>query len=325
MCKIIKGLAVTMPVIGRISIGKRIEAKGKLLPVKDGEFHVTSLVKGKDGQWIEHPLVNELERTANSKLRAIPVRLLCNNPELNLRAQYSAFDGQTGRPVCSGDGETSRRRMPDGSVQELPCAGADACEFGRRARCKLYGRMALRIEGQPDELGVFQIRTTSFNSIRALTARMMYLHALTGGLLAGLPLTLKIRAKSTTLIRGTPIYFLDLEVREGMALAEAAAEARSVAQRWVEAGLDLSAFEAAVAAGLANGAFEESASDGAEAVEEFYPQTNTAAPVGDIDDWGEIRPMSRSTLDDFAQSLAGDSGMAGAILKPMPLPAPLNS
>lgn len=324
MCKIIKGLAITMPVIGRISIGKRVEANGKMLPAKDDEFHVTSLVKGRDGQWVEHPLVNELERTSNSKLRAIPVRLVCNKPELNLRAEYSAFDPQTGRPVCAGDGEACRRRMPDGSVQQLPCPGADACDFARKARCKLYGRLAVQIEGQADELGVFQVRTTSFNSIRALTARMMYLHAITGGLLSGMPLTLKIRAKSTTQSRQTPIYFLDLEIREGVSLAEAAAEARATAARWAEGGLNRDAFEAAVAMGLSNGAFEE-VTEGAEVVEEFFPtaESPSRAPVGDVDDWGEIHPPHKSPLDELAQSLASDAGMATAILKPMRMP--LNS
>jgi hypothetical protein len=32
--------------------------------------------------------------------------MMFDDPELNLRAEYTLFDRQTGRPVCIGDGET---------------------------------------------------------------------------------------------------------------------------------------------------------------------------------------------------------------------------
>ena len=45
----LKGLALTPPVIGRISIGKVVEKNGKRLPEKDDQFTITSQVQGKDG------------------------------------------------------------------------------------------------------------------------------------------------------------------------------------------------------------------------------------------------------------------------------------
>lgn len=41
----IKGLAITPPVIGRISIGKVVEKNGKRLPEKDDSFTITTQVK----------------------------------------------------------------------------------------------------------------------------------------------------------------------------------------------------------------------------------------------------------------------------------------
>ena len=38
----IKGLAITPPVLGRISIGKIVEKNGKRLPEKDDQFTITS-------------------------------------------------------------------------------------------------------------------------------------------------------------------------------------------------------------------------------------------------------------------------------------------
>ena len=109
----IKGLAITPPVLGRISIGKIVEKNGKRLPEKDDQFTITSQIQNKDG-WVKHPLDEQLRAKApnqNQKLRSIPVRMIFNDPELNLRAEYSLFDRQTGRPVCVGNGETCQRLM----------------------------------------------------------------------------------------------------------------------------------------------------------------------------------------------------------------------
>ena len=51
----LKGLAITPPVLGRISIGRIIEKNGKRLPEKDDQFTITSQVQSKDG-WLAHPL-----------------------------------------------------------------------------------------------------------------------------------------------------------------------------------------------------------------------------------------------------------------------------
>ncbi len=38
----IKGLAITPPILGRISIGKIVEKNGKRLPERDDQFTITS-------------------------------------------------------------------------------------------------------------------------------------------------------------------------------------------------------------------------------------------------------------------------------------------
>ena len=81
----LKGLAITPPVLGRISIGKVVEKNGKRLPEKDDQFSVTSQMQGKDG-WLAHPL-DELYREAQKgQLRTIPIRLLFTDPHLNFSA-----------------------------------------------------------------------------------------------------------------------------------------------------------------------------------------------------------------------------------------------
>ena len=162
----IKGLAITPPVLGRISIGKVVEKNGKRMPEKDDEFTITTQVQSK-GQWVKHPLDTELRQGEdNNKLRIIPIRLLFNDPDLNFRAQYSMFDHKTGRPVCVGNGETCKRMTAKG-VESLPCPSPMACEYGQAGYCKPYGRLNVLI-GDEDELGTFVFRTTGYNSIRTL-------------------------------------------------------------------------------------------------------------------------------------------------------------
>ena len=78
---------------------------------KDDQFTITSQIQNKDG-WVKHPLDEQLRAKApnqNQKLRSIPVRMIFNDPDLNLRAEYSLFDRQTGRLICSGNGESCQR------------------------------------------------------------------------------------------------------------------------------------------------------------------------------------------------------------------------
>lgn len=266
----IKGLMITPPIIGRISIGHLVERNGKRLPEKDDFFTITTQVQNKEG-WLLHPLQNQLSEASKGKLRAIPVRLLFNAPDLNLRAQYSLFDRTTGRPVCTGDGQTAKRYTDEG-LQELTCPSPDLCAYGQSGGCKLFGRLNVQIEGQEDDLGSFIFRTTGYNSVRTLAARLMYFNAVSGGNAAHLPLMLRLRAKSTTLSHRAPVYYADLTLRDGESLSEAVCLARAAAVRHYEAGIETAKLEEAARQALANGCFEESEDEVPAIVEEFYPE-----------------------------------------------------
>lgn len=264
----LKGLAITPPIIGRISIGRVVEKNGKRLPEKDDQFTITTQVQNRDG-WMLHPVDAELRKSNTGKLRTIPVRFLFADPELNLRAEFSCFDRESGRPVCVGNGETCRRAGNAG-VEELPCPSPDGCTFGQGGACKPYGRLNVLI-GDEDEMGSFMFRTTSFNSIRTLAARLHYFAAVSGNLLACLPLELKLRGKSTTQSHRSAIYYVDLGVRSGSTLEAAIMEARELDARRRAAGFDQAALDTAARAGFSNGAFEDSIEESAAVAEEFYP------------------------------------------------------
>ncbi len=268
----LKGLAITPPILGRISIGKVVEKNGKRLPEKDDQFTLTSQVQSRDG-WLLHPLNEELRSGQDGKLRSIPIRLLFNEPDLNFRADYSLFDRTTGSPLCVGNGDTCKRQCEDG-IKTLPCPSPDGCSLAQGNACKPYGRLNVVI-GDDDPLGSFVFRTTGFNSIRTLAARLQYFQAISGNRLAYLPLELRLRGKSTRQSHGTPIFYVDITVRSGLSLEDALLEAKQLEETRQASGFDQTALENAARQGFNNGAFEDSEEDTGIIVEEFFPATET--------------------------------------------------
>ena len=354
----IKGLMMTPPVVGRISIGRVVERNGMRLPEKDDEFTITTQVQNRNG-WMLHPLdgilrAEELERaqvstgvdvtelheippefadhfigahqqhpeeqalpqskpspqpslrdklsqramgnggstvnqgtgleqpplgkpvtraTTSPKLRRIPVRLLFNDPALNLRANYTLFDRTTARPLCVGDGQSCKRATETG-IKQLPCAGPDLCPLAQERGCKPFGRFHMRIDhagNSADALSTFVLRTTGINTLRTLLARMQYLQAVSGGLLASLPLEIRLRGKSTAQSRRTPIYYVDLGVREPLSMDAAINQAAQTAEQAKRSGYDQEGLEQAAREGYALGLFEELEGEAVEIVQEFYP------------------------------------------------------
>lgn len=269
----IKGLAITPPILGRISIGRMIEKNGKRLPEKDDQFTITSQIQSKEG-WVKHPLDEQLRaNTPNQKLRSIPIRMIFNDPDLNLRAEYSLFDRQTGRPVCVGNGETCQRLTNQG-VEQHPCPSPDLCPLAQGGNCKPYGRLHVNLD-ESDEFGTFIFRTTGFNSIRTLAARLSYYHAASNGLLSCLPLQLILRGKSTTQSYRQPVYYVDLTLREGISLNEAIMQAKQIDEQSKQAGFYQEALDFIARKGFGNGRMGVDMEEGLDVVEEFYQ------PVGD--------------------------------------------
>ena len=130
---------------------------------------------------------------------------------------------------------------------------------------------------------------------------MGYFHAVSGGLLACLPLELKLRGKSTTMSYGTPIYYVDLVVRDGLMLEQAIAKAREQGVQRRAYGFDQAALDESARRGFANGAFEELEEDVPALVEEFYPEGG-----------GELRAEAReSTGADLKSRLEARVAAAG--------------
>ncbi len=137
--------------------------------------------------------------------------------------------------------------------------------------------------GVGDELGTFIFRTPGYNSIRTLAARLHYFKAVSGDLLACLPLELRLRGKSTAQSRGTPIYYVDLTIRDGLTLEEVLTQAQQTYLQREAMAYTQQALDAVARAGLGNGAFEEDLDEAQDVIEEFFP----GSPVKTIETAGK--------------------------------------
>lgn len=273
----IKGLHIGPVALGSIRIGTTFIHKERRLPAKLDHMIITSLAQS-GGEWIEHPEMKRLreeEAKANPpeegkevKLRSIPVRILFDEPENNFQSNYSCFD-KIGRQLCVGDGTNAKRRTANG-VEDVSCPGSDKCAFAADHRCKMNGRLIVGLENlfENDPLSGFVVRTTGFNSVKAVQWRLSKFKSFMGGKMAGMPFDLKIRAKSSAGSMWSNFFWFDLEPRGG--IFEAARVAQEYRKKCVEHGLDRDALEASVTEGTRNSDFFLDEDESIEVAEEFY-------------------------------------------------------
>ena len=256
----INNLAITTPTLGTIRLGDvAINEKGKRYPVRSNHFTITAQHKNSEGRWVEHPMHKQVAESTGQepdKITEIPVRFMFNNPELNMRARYEAFN-KSGRIVCAGDGKCARR-VDGARVVNVDCPGSDNCEFGQQARCDLFARINVMIDGQDDEFSTFILRTESVNAVRTMEAKITRMHAMFGGRLVGIPFKLKLRQKATSMSMWTKFFYVDL-LLNGVSTFEAMQKAKEHEVAMQECGLDQQAMEQQALCGLQNGAFEEGA------------------------------------------------------------------
>lgn len=261
---LLAGLTYQTPVIGAIRIGSVDEVDGRRLPVQDGHFSINTRFRGDDGEWVRHAAHAQMEENkanlVNNKLRSIPVRIIYDNPNLNMGEQYAAFKTD-GRPACVGNG-ISAKRADAMQVTEVPCPGPALCEYGAQNehRCDTYARALFHLEGQGAHEGAFIFRTGSYNSVNDMRVRLQALHAGFGAKLSGLPMKLIMRLKSTAQSFKQAFFYVTLEPRfDSFKDALVALKERDSEEK--EAGFDRTAYEGAMVKLLANGSFTDAPED----------------------------------------------------------------
>lgn len=304
--RLLKNTAYPLPLLGAIRMGGIEVIDDRRLPVKDDAFSITTQARDADGGWVLHPLHKaalEAQHSrpgqvapkagAQAKLRAIPVRVMFDATDLTVRESYEAFDKDSGRPLCRGDGERARR-VVGGVASDETCPTPEHCEFGKRNRCKHFARVSLQIEGQSDALATFILRTTGYNTARALRAKLEMISALTGGRLRGLPFWLVMRAKCSRMSKNAPFYYADLEL--GCAMEEVAARLAARRQADEAGGFDVAAFEQAVRTMLNNSAFEDTEDDVVEFEDLLIDPSEGRGVTGAVEDGSGAKPHAQPAV-----------------------------
>lgn len=105
--------------------------------------------------------------------------------------QYYKRYGRSTGLVCKGDGEAANQINPEtGEFEEVDCLGRN-CENWKKNKCKTIGNLYFMVRGV-NRFGVYQLDTSSYNSILNINGGIEYAKKLTGGRLATLPFILEV-------------------------------------------------------------------------------------------------------------------------------------
>lgn len=176
-----KVLRPRLPCVGNIKIGGKGEKRKNdqggdwYLPVKYDHFRITKRARGKD----ENFLLDDEAHAAlgNPKPTLLGVRLLFPEPANNWHTKLSCYDGTT--PRCEGNGEQAFDYALD---REIPCPCPLLKQFDGEYEgperpvgklvCKPYGVLSVILEAAPRLGGFHVFRTTSWETIRSITAAL---------------------------------------------------------------------------------------------------------------------------------------------------------
>lgn len=207
----IKGFMPGLPEVGKIKIGKKgllkTSSSGKKfrMPEKSDHFTVTSLERDQNDDFKPN---NKIMKMLGENPTIIPIRLLYNNIDLNFPTSYAMYSKS--KCECRGDGEFIDSQYIQ---NELKC-DPKTCEHFKSKKCKPNGILSVTIDGSALIGGVYKFRTTGFNSIKNILSSMSYIQTLTGGVLAGLPLQMRLIPKTVSpngMTGTTTVYTVNIE------------------------------------------------------------------------------------------------------------------
>lgn len=175
-----------------------------------------------------HPIGENLQKAEEggaAKITEIPIRLFFNKSSNALSIRYQAYEVAGNRPVCSGNGKDAQRLVTAAdktpTIQQVACPGPELCDLVATgtAVCRRQVRMPVQIEGQANPLSVFEVRTSSLNTYRALRAQLQLVERQFGGL-RHVPLKLTLWQASNELSGFEPFSLMQLAL-DAPSLAEA--------------------------------------------------------------------------------------------------------
>lgn len=174
------------------------------MPIKDlsnrgrvprlGKIHLGVMKKGKKSEYpsaVDYFVCPpEVKKVYGNQPKRLKIAFHSNDLEEVFPQYYKRYGRSTGL-VCKGDGENANcANSETGEFEEITCLGRE-CEYYKENKCKQIGNLYFLIRGV-DRFGVYQLDTSSYNSILNINGGIEYAKKITGGKLAMLPFFLDV-------------------------------------------------------------------------------------------------------------------------------------
>jgi Recombination directionality factor-like len=178
--------------LGYIKIGDKGGKSGA--PIKFDHFEIRTTQRDEQGRWLPD---EAMMARVGEKPTSLKIRLPFNDIDMVFSTTLAYYRGRN--RFCWGDGESAQRLtvVSDGHSPRFgspqpygPCG--EACKDFADRRCKPLATLQLILEEQQQVGGAYVFKTTSWNSIRNIASALAAIKAQTGGILAWVPLTMKL-------------------------------------------------------------------------------------------------------------------------------------
>lgn len=344
----IRGITSRLPIRGHIKIGEKGELRQSRStgiqfqpPAKLDHFNITTLVRDPENR-NNFKRDHEIHAVLGDRPTEIPIRLLYDPIDLNLVTRYACFLGPN-TLWCTGNGETavrlSEKAPPPRDLEQFNKARKEpfnvrcTCErieawYPNRDKCKPNAMLLCMLDYAEIGLvkrsvgGIWAFRTGSWNTISYLKGGMEFLHTITGGILANIPLTLRIQPEQRSAPQSgsqVTIYTVSLEYVKG-SLEDLQRTALQIARSRAETKVSMAQIEDLARQRLAQSGDRIFPIDetNQEVVEEFYPEVaipeEEPAPKAEDFVEGQTVPLEKADLPDHV--------MIQEEVKPEPEPEP---
>lgn len=276
--------------VGKIKIGGKGDERtskqgGKYrLPVKFDHFQVTTTVRNDpNGNFVRD---EDIHQRIGDSPRELDIMLLYDDIEQNFQHSFQWYEGK--KRMCQGNGEAAQRwDEKDELFKEIDCT----CPLLEQGKCKPSGRLSVLLQHAKMTGGVYVFRTHSYNSIWSIVSSLRFIQNLTGGVLAGIPLKMRIESKMAE-VDGKAQMVLYVNIiypgapEELLTKAIDVAKTRSMGIARLEAAKNMKALPASE--------IEFLDEDPADIEEEFYPENN---PDFEAEEAERVIPGQRREID----------------------------
>ena len=265
----IRGMTPRLAEVGKIKIGEKSKkmVRGHLPPKKWDHFKIATLLKDDAGRLVMDDKMNEI---IGEKCTSLDICLCYDDLTMNMPSSYSWF--AQSKLVCMGNGQTAMRKKEDGSEEEIPCNPKECIPY-KEKKCNPYGRLSVILASANRIGGVYVLRTRGWNTIRNVLSSMAFIRKEAGGVLAGLPLRMRLLPMTVTprdLGFNVKIYAVNLEYPG--TLSELKQAGREEMERRLKFGINMKQTEEQYRESVKERMKEEAEDEAGDIAEEFAPE-----------------------------------------------------